>query len=229
MTLNELLEAYRRHCEAQWSVDERAGWMALLARVRSSDVMSAALQAGDLAPDLTLAPAYADLAGTPGGKLDGATDGAIDGGTGGASGCNAGSLYAMLERGPLVVKFVPGRECPYSTLELRAYQRILAQLQALGGQLLVFTGRDAQDAAYHRQRDGLSFPIVADADQTAARRFGLLVPEPGASPICLPATFVVGRDRRIVYAFVEPDLRLRAEPARVLSAVAAVAAVSPVA
>ena len=36
----------------------------------------------------------------------------------------------------------------------------------------------------------------------------------------LPATFVVGTDRRIAFAFVDPDPRQRAEPARVAQVLA---------
>lgn len=208
MTLNDLLDTYRRHCEAQWSADERAAWATQLGRIRASGVAAGALKAGDLAPDLDL-PALSREAGSA-----------------------PTSLYRLLAGGPLVLKFVSGRGCPYTTLELRAYQRIFEQLQSLGGQLLVVSAHDAEDVALHRARDALSFPIVADPERVAARRFGVLVPSVAcaeaaagtdrAEPITvLPATFVVGTDRRIAFAFVDPDPRQRAEPTRVAQVLAA--------
>ena len=205
MTLNDLLDTYRRHCEEQWSADERAAWAAQLGRIRASGVAASALKAGDLAPDLDL-PVLSHEAGSA-----------------------PTSLYRLLAGGPLVLKFVSGRSCPYTTLELRAYQRIFEQLRSLGGQFLVVSAHDAEDVALHRARDALSFPIVADPGRVAARRFGVLVPGVGcgaaaapAEPITvLPATFVVGTDRRIAFAFVDPDPRQRAEPARVAQVLAA--------
>ena len=165
---------------------------------------ASALKAGDLAPDLDL-PVLSHEAGSA-----------------------PTSLYRLLAGGPLVLKFVSGRSCPYTTLELRAYQRVFEQLRSLGGQLLVVSAHDAEDVALHRARDALSFPIVADPGRVAARRFGVLVPGVGcgaaaapAEPITvLPATFVVGTDRRIAFAFVDPDPRQRAEPARVVQVLA---------
>ena len=205
MTLNDLLDTYRRHCEEQWSADERAAWAAQLGRIRASGVAASALKAGDLAPDLDLPVLSSEAGSAP------------------------ASLYRLLAGGPLVLKFVSGRSCPYTTLELRAYQRIFEQLRSLGGQLLVVSAHDAEDVALHRARDALSFPIVADPGRVAARRFGVLVPGVGcgaaaapAEPITvLPATFVVGTDRRIAFAFVDPDPRQRAEPARVVQVLAA--------
>ena len=45
MTLNDLLDTYRRHCEAQWSADERAAWATQLGRIRASGV---AAQGGEM-------------------------------------------------------------------------------------------------------------------------------------------------------------------------------------
>lgn len=226
MTLNDLLDTYRRHCEEQWSADERAAWGKRLARVRASGVCAGALNVGDLAPDLSL-PAVSPE--PESGLRAGAGPHA-----GAAASAAPTSLYRLLADGPVVLKFVPGRGCPYTTLELRAYQRIFEHLRSLGGQLLVISARDAQDVALHRARDALSFPIVADPERIAAGRFGLLVPpaetadasDPPAvgEPISvLPATFVVGTDRRIAFAFIDPDPRQRAEPAVVARVLASVA------
>jgi peroxiredoxin len=161
------------------------------------------LKAGDLAPDIRVPALSRRLGAAP------------------------TTLYRLLNAGPLVLKFIPGRACPYTTLELRAYQRIFEHLKSHGGQLLAVSASDAEDAALHRARDALSFPVVADPEGDAARRFGVLVPgAPRAGPapagpaVCagvmvLPATFVIGVDRRIVFAFVDPDPRQRAEPALV--------------
>ena len=62
MTLTDLLDTYRRHCEERWSADERASWTKQQALIRASGVFAGALKVGDFAPDLTL-PALSSEAG----------------------------------------------------------------------------------------------------------------------------------------------------------------------
>ena len=45
---------------------------------------------------------------------------------------NPVTLSHLLRQGPVVISFYRGAWCPYCNLELRAYQRVLPQLQELG-------------------------------------------------------------------------------------------------
>src|SRR5712692_10692378 len=68
-----------------------------------SDLAQQSVQVGEQAPDFTLP----DALGQP------------------------VTLSALLKQGPVVVAFYRGAWCPYCNMQLRAYQRILPQIQEL--------------------------------------------------------------------------------------------------
>jgi len=71
--------------------------------------------------------------------------------------------------------------------------------------------------------EGATGDLWATGIETRALQVGNDVPVlngNGRSVLPLPATCVIGRDGRIVFAHVESDYRERAEPADVLAAVA---------
>jgi peroxiredoxin len=150
-------------------------------------------------------------------------------------------LSDLLCDGPLVLKFYRGRWCPYCTLDLRAWQRALPDLRALGAGLLTVSPQTETEVALSRERDRLGFQIVTDSGNAIARAFGVayeVVPpirrlyesadihldrvnDAAAWTLPLPAVFLIGTDRRIRWSHVEPDYRRRAEPGDVLARVAA--------
>jgi cytochrome oxidase Cu insertion factor (SCO1/SenC/PrrC family) len=52
---------------------------------------------------------------------------------------NAVTLSHLLKQGSVVISFYRGAWCPYCNLELRAYQRVLRQLQELGASLVAIS------------------------------------------------------------------------------------------
>src|SRR5258707_15196824 len=54
---------------------------------------------------------------------------------------NGVTLSQRLRQGPVVLSFYRGEWCPYCNLELRAYQRVLPQLQELGARWWRFLRR----------------------------------------------------------------------------------------
>lgn len=81
------------------------------AQLRATGIEAAALRVGAELPALTLP----DATGKP-----------VD-------------LKALNASGPLVVVFYRGGWCPYCNLELREWQRLLPQLQALGATLVAIS------------------------------------------------------------------------------------------
>ncbi len=45
------------------------------------------------------------------------------------------SMASLLAKGPLIINYYRGGWCPYCNFELKAYQQLLPEIQALGGQL----------------------------------------------------------------------------------------------
>ncbi len=212
--LAALLEAYWRHAS------ERAPAVAAAldgeARaLAASGRLAGALGPGDALPDVALPDA-------PDGRV---------------------RLPELVRGGPLVLVFYLGRWCPFCTLELRAWQRALPRIRALGAQLLAICAQDEREVALTRERDALEFHLVSDPANALARRFGVAYevapalreayaasgmagPRDGddsAWTLPLPAVYLVGRDGRIDWAHVDPNWRRRAEPSDVLARLAGLA------
>ncbi|MFN9774073.1 MAG: peroxiredoxin-like family protein [Burkholderiales bacterium] len=212
--LAALLDAYRRHASERAPAVAAALDDEARAIVRSGR-LAGALKAGDALPDLPLPD-------SPDGRV---------------------RLPDLVRDGPLVLLFYLGRWCPFCTLELRAWQRALPRIRALGGRLAAVSPQDEREVALTRERDRLEFHLVADPGNALARRFGIaheVAPAlrdaylaSGMTDACdgdasdwtlpMPAVYLVGRDGRIDWAHVDPDWRRRAEPAEVVARLAALA------
>ncbi len=145
-------------------------------------------------------------------------------------------LEELLQQGPLAVTFYRGGWCPCCSLELKAYQAVLSEIKASGGQLVAITPEPSANTLATSQQNELSFDILTDKGNELAKQLGILVFLPEAlqklyggahvdwkiysvnSRIALPipATFVVGQDGIIIYRFVDEDYTKRAEPKDVL-------------
>jgi peroxiredoxin len=125
---------------------------------------------------------------------------------------------------------------------LRAYQRVLPEIEAQGASLVAVSPMLPDGSLSMAEKNDLAFEVLSDAGNRVARDYGLVfrvLPEvqelyEGAMSIALPefngdeswelpvpGTFVVGTDDVVRFAFVEPDHTRRAEPADVLAALAA--------
>ncbi len=152
----------------------------------------------------------------------------------------------LLKRGPVIVTFYRGGWCPYCNLELRAFQRILPDIEAAGASLVAISPEKPDDTLTTTEKNALAFEVLSDVGLKVGRAFGLVyvfsdalkgayqgfgrdIPGTnGTDEWALPisATYGIGRDGRIVYAYTDPDYRDRAEPEDVLKVLtgAAVAA-----
>ena len=117
------------------------------------------------------------------------------------------------------------------------YTQALAVQQTCNGGAWVWDDSPS-GALYERNQHGLPFPVLTDAGCAVAEQFGLaytipqyhrdyyrsiLVNIPFVNGdqtwrLVLPATYVLARDRRIVYAQAHADFRVRPEPEEVLAA-----------
>ena len=151
---------------------------------------------------------------------------------------NPVSLADLLRRGPVVVTFYRGGWCPYCNIQLRAYQAVLREIAALGAQLVAISPQLPDQSLSTLQANELTFEVLSDVGNHAARRFGLIyaLPEelraalrsnnkalPGINgdeswELPVPATYVIARDGRIALAYIEVDYRKRLEPEAILDA-----------
>lgn len=154
------------------------------------------------------------------------------------------TLSRALESGPAVVTFYRGMWCPYCSLQLRAYQQILPEIQRLGASLIAVSPQSPDKSQATLLKNFLQYEVLSDLGNVVARRFGLVyqVPEwvrdlhlsfgtdlpafngDDSWELPIPGTFVVGKDRRIALAYADTDARNRLEPKAILETLATLAA-----
>jgi peroxiredoxin len=147
------------------------------------------------------------------------------------------SLSDLLQQGPIVTTFYRGGWCPYCNIQLRAYQAILPQITALGAQLVAISPQLPDASLDTAAKNALTFHVLSDTGNRAARRFRLVFSLPEdlrealrssnkALPaingdesweLPVPATYVIDRDGRIELAHIEVDYRTRLEPDSILA------------
>ena len=95
----------------------------------------------------------------------------------------------------------------------------------MGGELLAISPQDEAANQGLRERRNLPFPILADADQSVIRAWGLFNDlDPKGRDIPYPAVYVVGGDGRIVWSHLGIGTRDRPTAGEVLAAFKAEAA-----
>src|SRR5690242_10441319 len=153
------------------------------------------------------------------------------------------SSEELLKKGPLIVSFYRGVWCPYCNMELQALQAALPSFEAAGARLVAISPQTRVNSRKSVRENGLSFPILSDPENKVAAAFGLRftlpdylialykqlrndLPAFNADPswtLPMPARFVIGSDRIIRYAEVNPDYTSRPEPEDLLPAIRAAA------
>jgi peroxiredoxin len=176
----------------------------------ASGAAGRAMKAGDLAPRFVL--------NDPDGKPVSAAD--------------------LLAEGPLVVSFYRGVWCPYCNMELQALQEALPAFRELGARLVAISPQNGVNSRKSVRTNGLDFPILSDPGNETAAAFGLRYALPdylvtlykslkndlpsfngdASWTLPMPGRFVIGQDRVIRYAEVNPDYTHRPEPADMLPA-----------
>ena len=142
-------------------------------------------------------------------------------------------LGALASDQPLVVTFYRGGWCPYCNLELRAYEKQLPEIEALGAKLVAVSPETPDNTLSTAEKNDLTFPVLSDnkghlADALGIRfelspaihalyqKFGHdLAARNGDDKWALPmpATFVLAKGGVIAHASVDPDYRKRLDPA----------------
>jgi peroxiredoxin len=144
-------------------------------------------------------------------------------------------LSDQLSRGPAVVSFFRGAWCPVCNLQLVAFQRVLPEIRALGGE--IFAIHPGSEHLFADPPEG--FHILADASQQVIRSYGLQFTLSGEArrlyplvfdadvakknangewTLPVPGTFVVGQDGIVKRRHVRADFSVRMEPSEVIEA-----------
>ncbi|MBH0008085.1 peroxiredoxin-like family protein [Salinibacterium sp. SWN1162] len=214
MNLTQQLKERADATAASKSAEDLATLTNSVTEVENAGIVNNALKVGDTAPDFALADAEG----------------------------NTVRLSELLEKGPVAIAFYRGAWCPYCNLELKALQELLPEFRAAGATLVAISPQTPDESLSTEEKHNLEFPVLSDSELEAINGFGLihpvdertkvyyekagfdLVKSNGAAgwQLPLPATYVIAPDRRIRFAFVNADYKLRAEPSDVLAAIKAI-------
>ncbi len=144
----------------------------------------------------------------------------------------------LLETGPLILKFFRGRWCSYCVTELETWRDLYGRLRERGVLLVAVGPQVERQSDFMANQHGLPFPLLTDPGNKVAEQFGLVwnVPDYMQSyyrsilvnipfvngdqswRLPLPATYVIGRDGRVLFAEAHADFRVRPEPEEALAA-----------
>ncbi len=144
----------------------------------------------------------------------------------------------MLALGPLVIKFLRGRWCPYCVTELEVWRDLYGTIRERGALMVAIGPQTERQNDFMAVQHGLPFPVLSDPGCELAEKFGLAHTVPdymreyymsilinipfvnGESSwkLPLPATYVLDRTGRVLFAEAHADFRVRPEPEEALAA-----------
>jgi peroxiredoxin len=146
-------------------------------------------------------------------------------------------LSEQLNQGAVLLNFYFGHWCPYCNLELRAYQGLLAKIQALESSVLAISPQTIDASKKTALKNTITFDLLSDRNCQIAHDYGLVFEVPDslrplytelghALPdyngtddwlLPVPATFIIDRRGHIALAYLNVDYTQRYEPTDVIA------------
>jgi peroxiredoxin Q/BCP len=128
------------------------------------------------------------------------------------------TLSAMLASGPVVLFFYPAAMTKGCTKESCHFRDLAAEFAAVQAQRVGISMDSVERQAQFASQFGLGFPLLADVDGEVARHYG--VKRSLDFLKVKRATFVIGRDRRIVDV-INSEMQMDVHADRALAALGA--------
>ncbi len=142
----------------------------------------------------------------------------------------------LLNQGHVVICFIRGRWCPFCVGQLETMNRIVGQIGQAGASLVAISPQTVQQSFFMHDQHKLRFPLLSDAGNRVARQFGLVYQVPDYQQavysrvfvnlpfangdesweLPIPATYILDRHGRVLYAWADEDYTERPEPGDVL-------------
>ena len=145
-------------------------------------------------------------------------------------------LDELLKDGPVVVVWYRGGWCPYCNIQLKEMQSYLPQIKELGGSLVAISPEVPDSSLSTKEKDELEYYVLSDKGNDVARKFGIVYTLPEVvqeqfegridvdgyngdtkKELPLAVTYIINKDGKITYAFIDKDYKKRAEPETVIS------------
>ena len=199
-------EAFSKKADEQKKKDYEEG----VRLVRESGVLEKAVKTGDAAPDFTLPNAVGEDV----------------------------KLSALLEEGPVVMIWYRGEWCPYCNIYLEDIQEHVEEFKEAGAQVVAISPEKPDNSWRMQDRLKLKFHVLSDMGSKVAKEYGVAytlppkiaeyyqkgfdlhaVNEDESNILPLAASYVIGQDGKITYAYLNADYRERAETSVLLEEV----------
>ncbi len=136
----------------------------------------------------------------------------------------------------VVLSFYRGGWCPYCNLELKALENINNELNRLNAKLIAISPQTPDKSLSTKEKNELSFEVLSDSNNKIAKEYGLvfnladeLKPiyksfgidvvdsnDEDSFELPMPATYVINKDKEIIYTFIDEDYTTRSEPQEIL-------------
>jgi len=122
--------------------------------------------------------------------------------------------------------------------ELEAWRDLYGQIREHNALMVAIGPQTQRQSDFMASQHGLPFPVLTDAGNALAEQFGLVYTVPdhlreyylsilvnlpfvNGEPswrLPLPATYIIGRDGRVLFAEAHADFRVRPEPEEAMAA-----------
>jgi peroxiredoxin len=146
------------------------------------------------------------------------------------------TLFEELPKGPVVLVFYRGGWCPFCNMQLKAYQQILPEIQAIGAQLIAISPQKPDHSLSLQEKEGLEFQVLSDPNGLVTAKYNLLFDVPSEVRevmegigldlaeynntskwvLPVPATFMIDENAIIRSSYVNPNFMQRQSPEEIL-------------
>ncbi len=149
-------------------------------------------------------------------------------------------LYDYLNESDfLVINFYRGAWCPYCNLELKALQNSLSELNSLNARLIAVSPQSPDNSLSTKEKNELQFDVLSDFENKVAKKVGLVfsladelkpiyksfgidIPTSNnedSYELPMPATYVINKNKEIIFSFIHEDYTKRSEPKDIIDAI----------
>ncbi|MBU5670749.1 peroxiredoxin-like family protein [Paenibacillus brevis] len=146
------------------------------------------------------------------------------------------NLYDELSKGPVVLTFYRGGWCPFCNTQLKSYQKVLPNIEALGARLIAVSPQSPDNTLSQKEKEELTFQVLSDTNglvaafynilydvpdymQNMMKQIGMDLTEYNATDrwiLPIPSTFMIDESGIIRSAYVNPDFMQRLDPEDIL-------------
>jgi len=150
---------------------------------------------------------------------------------------NDTSLDTLLENNEyLVLNFYRGAWCPYCNMELKALQDMNDEFKKVDAKIVAISPQTPDASLSTQEKNDLTFEVLSDEHNVIAKEYGLVfslaeelrpiytkfgidIPtsnDDDSYELPMPATYLINKNKDILYSFIDEDYTKRCEPQIIL-------------